>query len=514
LLLARPNYPHVLLLSTGEDCGIPRFFLFDHLLESDQPQAEKTHLSGLEQALSTQISQHKKEEALRSCLEQLVGLVYHPDSDSLATLEKLNAEARLAAHGPVNLAKECGQQIRCDQEALAQRNEVDRVFGDIAENAVLLVRGRVGLAITLGTYALKHIKPADSLPNVVLGAGVGIVEGGVFRIGVHVAERATHHAGVTIMRYAKDALSPQLKAVGNFCADALKSAKPSPIFSTGLETTKPLLELLPETVIHRPLPASSAEAFNVVSELMGDTPVAADSGPLFIAEHNAQLANAEKAMLYHQSYEHMFSRAHLIFLEEVDPEFCRAAAAGMNYTWYASRVNSRGQGLGFLLHPRLEVIGEPLNLEALADVHHIPDLRPGFMLHLKDTHTGAQLDAIAVHLKSMRGGPYTHGVRYAQTSSLAKLISDCPTIIGGDWNFFLDRQEREMTPLARVGLQLIDPASNTPTQEWGGRLDGFMARNVPWSFSNCDVFNFWQRLPNRSFSDHGMLRTRMDVTAD
>jgi hypothetical protein len=43
-------------------------------------------LSQLEQALSAQINEHKKQETARSYLDQLVGVFYHPDSDSLAAL--------------------------------------------------------------------------------------------------------------------------------------------------------------------------------------------------------------------------------------------------------------------------------------------------------------------------------------------------------------------------------------------------------------------------------------------
>jgi hypothetical protein len=494
---------------------------------SQSAQANKSALF----VLSAQINEHKKQEAARSCLEQLPGLIYHPDSDSLAALEKLYTDARRGdtdkhraiagtdarrddtdMHGAVvgvhQLTQTCALLIRNDRQALAQRNQVDHVFSDIAENAVLLLRGRTGLAITLGTYALNHIRPATSIANMALGAGTGIVEGGAFRAGLHIAGRATHHAEVTVMRYVNEALHPRLHAAGNYCLNVIKSRQ-MPTLLPAIED-KPFIDLLPETFIYRP-PASAAEAFGVVSQLVECTPHAADTGQLLMAAHNVQFGNIEKALLYHRAYEYMFSRAHLIFLEEVDPDFCRAAAGAIDYKWYASRVNSRGQGLGFLLHPRLEVIGPPVTLESIADVHHIPDLRPGFMLHLKDTHSGVQLDALAVHLKSMRGGPYTHGVRYAQTTALAKLVSDHPTIVGGDWNFFLNQHEREMAPLQHAGFQLVDPESNLPTQEFGGRLDGFMTRNMPCTFSNCETFNFWQCLPNRSFSDHGMLRVRMDV---
>lgn len=374
------------------------------------------------------------------------------------------------------------QQIKNDQEALAQRNEVDRALSDIAESAVLVVRGKVGLVVTLGTYALSHAKPCEELPKAVLSAGTGIIEGGIFRAGAHVGEKAAH----TIIQHAKELL---WKSPAN---------------------TSVLLEILPQTVICRP-PASAAEVSNTVNQLMGHVTQVDSTGPLFIAEHNAHFGNADKALLYHQAYEQMFSRAHLIFLEEVDPEFCRTTAAGINYKWCASRVNSRGQGLGFLLHPRLELVGEPVTLESVAQVHHIPDLRPGFMLHLKDVYSGAQFNALAVHLKSMRGGAYTQAIRYAQTKSLLNSVGDCPTIIGGDWNCFLDRSTKEITPLQQAGFQLVDPLNHAPTQEFGGRLDGFMTRNFPWGVGNCENFNFWQQLPACSFSDHGLIRTRMYV---
>ncbi|MFN8555249.1 MAG: hypothetical protein U0103_27610 [Candidatus Obscuribacterales bacterium] len=54
------------------------------------------------------------------------------------------------------------------------------------------------------------------------------------------------------------------------------------------------------------------------------------------------------------------------------------------------------------------------------------------------------------------------------------------------------------------------PGDTTSTQAMGGRLDGFLYKNIPWMMSNPEVRPFFQNPKiTRGLSDHGLLTTTL-----
>lgn len=175
-------------------------------------------------------------------------------------------------------------------------------------------------------------------------------------------------------------------------------------------------------------------------------------------------------------------------------------------------ITSRGQAVGFLVNPRLEVT-KTTSIDPVADVHNIPDLRPAFRIDMRDTATGENMSAVVVHLKSMLGGPdSTAPIRAQQAQILAnELGPSFKGIIAGDWNTFLDRTT-DLNPLKAAGFQIANPADRSSTQSMGGRLDGFLTRGLSGNLSPETINPFFKNpLITRGLSDHALLSTTLST---
>jgi len=247
----------------------------------------------------------------------------------------------------------------------------------------------------------------------------------------------------------------------------------------------------------------------VVQGMCGNMPVASMTGPLLFGELNAEFGDRSKARFFSASYNEIFSRSHVIALSEVGPDFVAEVASSMpDYTGYCSVANTRNQAVGFLVHKRLKVIGDPISYDAVANVQGVPDLRPAFRLNLEDTVSGEKFSVVVVHLKSMRGGPAVSGkVRYQQCVIMVKVLgSDFTGFITGDFNMLLDQAAagkiNDLDPLLKAGYQLLNPKDTSATHSGGSRLDGYVVLNFSKLGTLAVHAFFSDPTIGRSFTDH------------
>ncbi|MFA6213622.1 MAG: hypothetical protein WC714_29570 [Candidatus Obscuribacterales bacterium] len=248
---------------------------------------------------------------------------------------------------------------------------------------------------------------------------------------------------------------------------------------------------------------------SVVQSMIGSMPIAGMSGQLLFGELNAEFGDRSKARFFSASYKEIFSRAHVVALSEVGPDFVDEVANSMpDYTGFCSVANTRNQAVGFVVHKRLKVIGDPISHDAVANVQGVPDLRPAFQLNLEDTATGEKFSVVVVHLKSMRGGPAVSGkVRYQQCVIMAKALgANFTGFITGDFNMLLDKAGagviNDLDPLLKAGYVLLNPKDTSATHSGGSRLDGYVVLNFS-KLGNLAVHAFFSDPTiGRSFTDH------------
>ncbi|MBX9691150.1 MAG: hypothetical protein K2Z81_02130, partial [Cyanobacteria bacterium] len=177
-----------------------------------------------------------------------------------------------------------------------------------------------------------------------------------------------------------------------------------------------------------------------VKRVMAGVPKAGNTGNVVIGEWNMEFLDTTKAKYFKDTYLELVPVHHLLLCIEVSKDGLNDLAAYTGYTAYCSKENNRGQAVGFLVHPRLKVVGGPTSYDDVGNVQGVPNLRPGYRIDLEDTVTGEKFSATVVHLKSMRGGPkVTSPVRYQQCQKLANNLGTAyKGVIGGDFNTFLD----------------------------------------------------------------------------
>ncbi len=269
---------------------------------------------------------------------------------------------------------------------------------------------------------------------------------------------------------------------------------------------------------HSPLP-SPALMDQVVAEMLskaGAAEVGYDD-QLVLGIQNCDFLNASKASFYLDAWARIFRTAHLIIMVEVDPPGLAVVAREIGYGHFCCKPNSRGQAVGFLVHPRLRLTGKPETIWAVANVKRNLDLRPGFLLPLQDTASNFNFDIEGKHLKSMRGGEiWTSAIRVRQSIENAKVVVNRmkrTLIIGGDLNCPLDRTH-DLDPLIAAGCVLVEAADTTPTQDLGSRVDGFLTSQLQKEIAGFPVINWWMdsRI-KRALTDHGYKRVLIKGTA-
>ncbi len=252
-----------------------------------------------------------------------------------------------------------------------------------------------------------------------------------------------------------------------------------------------------------PSPQTVLEIVEQGMEGVGEAP---DRGNRRQIAWNMEFLTESKARYFLKSYMTIIGSSHLLYASEVTAEGLKVIADALGYGHCCCRANNRSQAVGFIYHPRLVLLKEPISYDEIAWVQGIPDLRPAFRIDYLDTWTGKQHWAVVVHLKSMRGGPKTtSAVRYQQCQLLKEaLAGDLNGSIGGDFNTFLG-ESFDTSPL-EDSLDLILPEDRTPTQIGNSRLDGFYGAGNCLPLGRYHVRNFWRHpLIKRDLSDHGIV---------
>ncbi|MBY0549670.1 MAG: hypothetical protein K2W95_20500 [Candidatus Obscuribacterales bacterium] len=251
-----------------------------------------------------------------------------------------------------------------------------------------------------------------------------------------------------------------------------------------------------------------------VAKSLTHIPLAGMSGNAQFAEFNGEFLDVSKARYFRDVYCEMFSRFHIVWLEEVEPAGVMqlatdlSAHTGFTYTGIPGTANTRSQAVGFLIHERYEILGTQ-EYHQVANVQGIPDLRPALRVDVRDKTTGETFSVVCLHLKSMRGGPaVTAAVRYKQLDILQQLLGlNFKGIVGGDLNFILDDPKlKDGDPLKNNGYTLFMPSDHTATQSMGSRIDGWFLKGMTRALLFYQVRAFF-RDPNvtRAFSDHALL---------
>lgn len=227
---------------------------------------------------------------------------------------------------------------------------------------------------------------------------------------------------------------------------------------------------------------------------------------LVVQVQNAEFLDASKATFFLNSWVKIAKRGHITMWVECDPPALSVIGKAAGYGHFCCKPNSRGQGVGFTIHPRLELLGPPESIWAIANVGGIRDLRPGFRLHLRDKTSGLEFYAEVLHLKSMRGGPaQTAPIRYKQCEEtvIGNRGLTQPILVGGDFNTFLNNTS-DTLPLTQAGYQLVYPHDTTSTQAMGGRLDGLFVYQLSQKVGHYQIFNWWKDARiRRTLTDHG-----------
>lgn len=257
----------------------------------------------------------------------------------------------------------------------------------------------------------------------------------------------------------------------------------------------------------RPVPSPQL-AEQVYKQLLKGVPQVGWKDNLVFGVQNGEFLDASKANFYLAVWQMIMLTNHVCAWVEVNGDALKVIAAGMGYGHFAAKANSRGQGVGFTLHPRLELLGKPETIWAIANVGNTPDLRPGFRLHVKDKVSGKEYYTEVVHQKSMRGGMnQTAQTRYDQNVEVVKGNQGLSGVfVGGDWNCFLNTT-KDTDPLKQAGYKLVYPNDSTSTQAMGGRLDGLFTYQVAEKVGHYQVINGWKsKLIGRGVTDHGYCR--------
>lgn len=257
------------------------------------------------------------------------------------------------------------------------------------------------------------------------------------------------------------------------------------------------------------LPDARVIYSEVARELKG-MPLAQITGEhLALGAWNMEFLTWAKATYFLDSYKEVVLRHHLLAVEEANTPGLATLARACGYRFFISTVNSRGQAVGFLVHPRLRVLRRVEYLD-VADVRHVPDLRPALRLDLYDPLGDVSFSVVVVHLKSMLGGPEaTSKIRIEQLSKLIHCLgtaTDCLLVLG-DFNCYLN-DTSDTRPLTGDGYVLQNRLDQSATHHLGRRLDGLFHKNMPptMRLSSYHIHNFWHnRLIGCSLSDHGLL---------
>jgi hypothetical protein len=251
-------------------------------------------------------------------------------------------------------------------------------------------------------------------------------------------------------------------------------------------------------------------AEQVYKQLLAGVPKAGYNDNLAVIIQNGEFLNASKASFYLEVWKMIQETAHIGMWIECDLAALTVIGKALGYGYFACKANSRGQGVGFLVHPRLKLLSAPETIWEIAWVANrsIADLRPGYRLHVKDTVSGEEFYIMVMHPKSMRGGMnQTSPIRVEQFDEAVKANQGLsPIILAGDLNCILPNTS-DIQPLIKANYKLVLPTDTTATQSMGSRLDGALTLLLKLLIGHYQVFNGWKNKQiGRGVTDHAMVR--------
>jgi len=158
--------------------------VLDRTSESMLQQNSSQDAAALEK-LRLQIEAHEKEDASRSVLKKAVGSVssaFVKDGRSLEELQDIYAEQqRNLKEGKKVDAQRIQSLITEDRESSHLKSEIAEYGSNFLKTGVLFMRGKLGLAGTLGVFMLDQIRPGDSVKEMFVDAVMGAAKGGLMK---------------------------------------------------------------------------------------------------------------------------------------------------------------------------------------------------------------------------------------------------------------------------------------------------------------------------------------------
>lgn len=220
---------------------------------------------------------------------------------------------------------------------------------------------------------------------------------------------------------------------------------------------------------------------SVVSRLVAESGLqpAGMTGPVKRAGQNFEMLTSEKASWFSKSYRQIIPLAHIWMCTEVSREGLERIAQETGYQFFCSQENSRGQGVGALIHKRFKVV-RWYTIDEVANVRGVADLRPVLVVLLEDTSPDCPPEQKTIwcavhHAKSMRGGVERSGaICYRQNEIIVEHLGHMgPGAIGGDFNVLPGTPvgDKVISVLTDGGFVFVDADDRRPTHSMGGRLD-------------------------------------------
>ena len=135
-------------------------------------------------ALRSEIQSHDKANRNQSYLDKAVSFVASPFTGDGKALETAKDTYTRALTDSSVSGDQIAAATRADHKAAGADQTVTGLTGEAIKTGSLFLRGRIGLATTLASYALSEAKPADhvgdQLMDVTMGSAKGFLLKGAF----------------------------------------------------------------------------------------------------------------------------------------------------------------------------------------------------------------------------------------------------------------------------------------------------------------------------------------------
>jgi hypothetical protein len=164
---------------------------------TDRPREQADSISSTDQAalqsLQQEIRLHQRHDASKSVLNRGLSAVwdrFQEETSSVETLKSFyrDAERKLAtgdAEAKAQTVKEIARVVEADRKALESRETATHYAGGFLKTAGLFLQGRIGLASTVGVYALDQWNPNASWQGQIADVSLGGLKGGGMKAMFH-----------------------------------------------------------------------------------------------------------------------------------------------------------------------------------------------------------------------------------------------------------------------------------------------------------------------------------------